>query len=309
MILSTKIKNYYYKNLSELPADKQFHFATRIAAWNGEEKALNILKDLKPTIVSDDDFSSTFRLIVNTPQSGRRNAHELRQPFFEKYPLLYGVHSAVFRLRHLQSVYDISAQKEFFSVIPKEELDALYEALQNDPAALRVLSTFAVNFMYLYKKIALNQGDSIRPEVFLGAACGYDTSDITDMQLKIYLYTHCIIGDSNFYTEEVPSGNIPTYNKMLMELESLIVDNFDAINLDNKLEFLVCARIINFKSTLFEKIDEECQKSISPNGTFVIDVHNKNLQQDKTSFDKSEHRNVLYIMSASPYTPHSTIVG
>ena len=308
MILSSKIKNYYYQNLTLLPLDKQFHFATRMAAWDGDAEAYNLLRSLRETIVETEDLSETFARIISTPQTGRRNAHELRQPFFEKYPILYGTHAALFRLRHLESVYGIDARNEFFAVSDKTELDALYVALSQDPEALRILSTFAINFMYLYKKIALQSPEPVDANLFLQAGTGYDLSDMLNLQLKIYLYTHCIIGDSNFYTEQIPTANIDTYHAMLSELEQLIADNFDSINLDNKLEYLVSCRIVGFESNLYDSIDAECQKSLSPEGDFVIDMHNKNLQEDKTSFDKSEHRNVLYIMSANPYNPHPTVV-
>jgi len=308
MILSAQIKNYYYGHLSALSPDKQFHFATRMAAWSDDDQAFRILHNLKNMIVDNDDLRITLRAIVNTPQSGRRNAHELRQPFFDTYPLLFGAHAALFRLRHLKSVYNTDARNEFFDVVQKSELDALYQALNSDHAALRVLSTFAVNFMYLYKKIALQENEPLNPQVFMDAARGYDARNATDMQLKIYLYTHCIIGDSNFYTQQVPAENLPIYTTMLQQLEQLITENFEAINLDNKLEFLVCARIISFKTSLFERIDAECQQSLSPEGDFVIDVLNTNIQENKTSFDKSEHRNVLYIMSATEYAPHSTVI-
>lgn len=308
MILSSQIKKYYYNNLSNLPVDKQFHFATRMAAWYGDAQALDLLRSLRATIVETNDLTETFARIISTPQTGRRNAHELRQPFFEKYPNLYGIHAALFRLRHLESVYGIDARPEFFIASNKDELDALYVSLSQDPQALRILSTFAINFMYLYKKIALRSSEPVHADLFLKAGAGYDLTNMLNLQLKIYLYTHCIIGDSNFYTENVPAANLSTYRVMLSELEQLISENFDSINLDNKLEFLVSCRIVRFESNLYDRIDEECQKSLSPEGDFVIDMHNKNLQEDKTSFDKSEHRNVLYIMSASPYNPHATVV-
>lgn len=308
MILSSRIKNYYYQNIDSLPLDKQFHFATRMAAWNGDDRAFAMLNSLRETIVESDDLSEVFARIVSTPQTGRRNAHELRQPFFEKYPSLYGTHAALFRLRHLESVYGINARNAFFKACAKDDLDKLFDALSNDSEALRILSTFAINFMYLYRKIALNNPSSVDASLFLDAARGYDLANKLSLQLKIYLYTHCIIGDSNFYTEQVPSENLSTYESMLSELDQLISQNFESINLDNKLEYLVSCRIIGFKSNLFERIDSECQQSISPEGDFVIDMYNENIQEDKTSFDKSEHRNVLYIMSASPYNPHPTVV-
>lgn len=308
MILSPRIKKYYYQNIDLLHQDKVFHFASRMAAWDGDKKAFSILKKMKSDITNNDDIKELFKEIINKPQSGRRNAHELRKPFFAKYPLLYGVHGALFRLRHLWSIYGIDARREFFEVIEKKQLDKIYDEIIHDQKALRILSTFAVNFIYLYKTIALEEKDSVDPTIFVNAANAYDLSNPTDIQLKIYLFTHCIIGESNFYTQHIPQYRIKFYKPMLLQLENLINKNYDSINLDNKLEFLVCCRIVNYSTKLFEKIDDESISSISNEGDFIIDRHNHNAQNDKTSFDKSEHRNVLYIMSSSSFEPHSTIV-
>ncbi|MET1033374.1 MAG: hypothetical protein ABWX94_02655, partial [Candidatus Saccharimonadales bacterium] len=122
-------------------------------------------------------------------------------------------------------------------------------------------------------------------------------------------YTHCIIGESNFYTRTIPDYAASIYRDMLTSLEVLITEHFDDINLDNKLEFLVCCRICSYETDLFDRIYEECSKSLSPNGTYLIDTHNGHTaQQNRTSLQASEHRNVLFLLSCSPYRPHSTLV-
>jgi hypothetical protein len=309
MDLATKIYTYYLENLEQLSPDKKFHFGTRLAAWTGDANAYEILRESREYILPvNTSLTETLSKIINAPQTGRRNAQELRQPFFDKYPTLYGRHMALFRVRHLSSVYDVDAREDLFKNVSEEDLLSLRDALLEDEEAIKILSTFAINYLYLLERVIRRDETFLRVDRFYDLGKSYDITDLQQIQLLIYLYTHCIIGESNFYTRLIPASNLGIYIKMLEDLEPLIRDNFDKINLDNKLEFLVCARICGFESHLFTRIYEECSQSVSSEGTFVIDVHNKNAQEDRNGFLSSEHRNVLFIMSTTPYLPHSTIV-
>lgn len=310
MDLANRIYDYYLQNQTSLTDDKLFHFATRMAAWRGEKDAFDLLRRLRPMITKpEQSLQNTLQAIIDTPQSGRRNAHELRQPYFEKYSLLYGAHAALFRVRHLDAVYGIDARQALYDCIPRETLLELRDSLMNDKEALKVLSTFAVNYCYLLTRVVERDESGLDLTRFLGAGHSYNLSDKIQIQLLIYLYTHCIIGESNFYTQEIPEDKLPVYIAMLQELEPIIEANLESINLDNKLEYLVCARICGYETKLFESVFAEAEQSISPEGTFIIDVHNDNVQEDRNDFIKSEHRNVLYIMSASNYTPNSTLTS
>lgn len=309
MKLANDIYTYYFSNKSALSDDKRFHFATRMAAWRGAEEAFELLRDSREYILPPEESLETIiHTVYSTEQSGRRNAHELRQPFFEKYPQLYGAHLALFRVRHLESVYGIDAREALFASISKDDLIALKHALLADDEAIRVLSTFAINFCYLLDRVILKDESSLPIDHFYDLGLAYDTTDKEQLQLLIYLYTHCIIGETNFYVRTIAPEKLSVYGRMLALLEPLIETHFDEINLDNKLEFLVCARIVGYESSLSNRIYDECEHSLSPEGTFIIDMHNNNIQSDRNDFNKSEHRNVLFIMSTSPYTPNLTLV-
>jgi hypothetical protein len=309
MQLATSIYNYYLDNQDRMSEDKLFHFATRTGAWIGAPESFEILVLSRGYIVNPTlPLNKVIANVFNTQQTGRRNAHEVRQPFFDKYPALYGAHLALFRIRHLEYVYGIDARDSLYESISRESLLALKDALLADRAAMKALSTFAINFCYLLELVVLKNTNNLPLDYFLELGTSYDTSDKEQIQLLIYFYTHCIIGESNFYVRPIDSAKLPIYHQMLGILEPLIDNNFNDINLDNKLEFLVCARICGFTTTIAVRIYEECENSISPDGTFIIDVHNKNIQTDRNDFVKSEHRNVLFIMSTSPYIPHSTLV-
>lgn len=311
MNLSQEIKQYYFNHFDELTQDKQFHFASRIGAWEGDLQAIDKLRELKTFILPDpspEKLKKNLQQIISAEPTTRINAFQLRKPFFQKYPLLYGAHASLFRVRHLKSVYGIDAKDVFFECLNKQALDDLALELLDDAAAVRTLSTFAINFLFLYKFILLDQKNFVKPERFLKIGQGYNLDEKRNAQLLIYLFTHCIIGETNFYQQNIRRECHGSYIRMLKILDSLITERFEDINLDNKLEFLVACRICNIDSALFARVYAECNQSLSQKGHFLVDQHNRNKQRDREDFVRSEHRNVLYIMSFSSYRPHSTLV-
>ncbi len=89
---------------------------------------------------------------------------------------------------------------------------------------------------------------------------------------------------------------------MLKISEKIIQKNFKNISLDNKFEFLVCAKICGFQSSVEKNIYDEASQSLSPDGNFLIDTKNdKATQIGRNTFVGSEHRNVLFIMSQIPF--------
>ena len=230
MALPQEIKQYYFEHLDDLTDDKRFHFASRITAWDADPRATKLLRELKDYLLPDNtSLEELFEKIISKPQSGRRNAHDLRQPYFQKYPKLYGLHSALFRARHLRAVWGIDASAALFAVSPRQEFEELYEKLSADPEALRVLSTFGVNFMYLFKNL-IGEKHTINPGLFIDIAHGYDLSNRLQIQLLIYLYTHSIIGETNFYTENASEKHLQVFRNMLNQLEKIIDNNFNDIN-------------------------------------------------------------------------------
>jgi len=304
--LSDAIYTQYIDNFAALPFDKQFHFASRLYLYSGNTETEQILEQLRPEFTHNDSPALAFRDIVDaaaaSPVHGSKNASELRWPYFEKYPTLKVSVMLLFRLAFLRSIYGIDARTEFFDICPPAELDQLYAELSHDTAAVAILSTHAINLFYLYRRFALQDESGIDPADYIAIAhSDYDATDKLHLQLCIYLYTHCIIGESMFYSRQLPETHLPVYQQMIQELEILITDNFTSINLDNKFEFLVCARMVGLTSPLEAAIYDEAAKSISDEGTYLIDKHNDHPQTDNISLDKSEHRNVLFIMSHSPF--------
>lgn len=303
--LADSIREYFYTNITYLPGDKQFHFASRLSSWNNDERAIQLLAELHTNFVTS-SIRDSLRHIIDNPPTRPMVAAERRAPFFAKYPQLLSYSLALFHVRHLLFHYDIDARDTLLELVPLDELYTLSALLRSDHEALRELSTHAVNYIYLVEMILFPRDESAIDNLVdtaLELSESYN-DEPHDSLLLIYLFTHCIIGASNFYQRKIhPNAdeNYPQYHKMLELLENRIATHFDSISLDNKCEFLVCCKIIGLKSALAEAINDEAQQSLSSDGTFLVDTVNLAARRGKKQFATAEHRNVLYIMSCSEF--------
>jgi hypothetical protein len=279
----------------------KLHYASRLYSWNNDESAHQKLMDIKNAVMPTDHEQRVANLEHIRAELAIKdferdvNNYVARKPYFEKYPDLLLVHNALFRIRHWYCIYDIDERPALFQMVPKQQVEAMIDSLQNDKDAMRVLSTYAINLIYLYEKLYADEKDIVDMQAILGLKAGYDYANKVDLQMLIYLYTHCILGETLFYWQAI-TKRANDYMQMMRELEKIIVDNYEDVNLDNKFEFLVCARICGFSSELQAKIYDEAERSLGPEG-FIVDTLNKNGSPVKQSFLMSEHRNVLYIMS------------
>lgn len=306
--LSNSIFTYYLANLHNLSEYKQFHFASRLYLWERRPGMYEILEDLRPSFTASGDIPAalgrTKQWALTNPDFGSQNALALRKPFFEHYPTLTDYIPVLLKIMYLRTVYGIDCRDELGRLFSLSEVDALAEKLLDDDAAIAILSSQAVNFLYTWGQLDERNEAVLKPERFLSIGSSqYDQKNKLQLQLLIYFYTHCIIGSTHFYHRSVPGAQLQAYTMMADRIEALIEDQFDDINLDNKFEFLVGCRILRRRSTLEKRIRAEAEASISPKGTFLIDKQNSNPQSANMSFDKSEHRNVLFLLSESPYRP------
>lgn len=253
----------------------------------------------------------TLQEIVDnlSPEFGSKNAAAERAPYFAKYPLIKKALPLLFRLLFIETVYGIDGRKYLYDFVSEQELSQLKTDLLADEKAIAILSTHASNFLYLYHRFLLRDehGFDVDKLYQIGKE-NYDLTDRTHLQLYIYLYTHCIIGESLFYKRNIPDDKKPVYLKMCRELETILQSNFVDINLDNKFEILVCFKICEFKSEIEQKIIQEAEKSWSPDGDYVIDTLNNNKQTDNVNLEKSEHRNVLAIISDRDFSPSDQVI-
>jgi hypothetical protein len=307
MHLAENIHDYYMAHLGDLTEEKQFHLCSRLAIWSKDEQALAWLQDYKKPYVPDPCTKALLQAIlqklVDNPPEMPANAAALRTAYFEQYSWVRGLELALFRVRHWLEVYDVDARPALFEIVSRRQLLAYKEELLQDEEAMRMLSTYAINYIYLLERVILEHTDNeaIDTAQLLAIGDGYRTDDILHLQLLVYYYTHCIIGESNFYARDIPPLLLPVYLGMLQRLDAVIDEHFESLSLDTKLEFLVCARLCGYEAEVESDIISECSQSVSFEGTFLVDTHNAFAGRDsKKTFSASEHRNVLFVMASTP---------
>ncbi len=284
----------------------KFHMASRLFLWFQDEMSKKWLSDMKPEWAMR-QYPSTLDLLrylsrEKEPSKQPRNSLHLRQPLLEKYPMLDFYNPVLSKIHFLSTIYDQDFSDHFFQLFAEQEVCQLALDLMKDEEALMTLSTYAINFLYFLHYDIIHE--DIPAETLLQIAQKHTPkSDPELIQLSVYFYTHCILGESRFYYRTIPSSKLSVYQQMLVSCEELIARNFDNVHLDNKLEFLVCAKILQTSSSLETRIYAEAEQSLSPEGPFLIDRINSFPQTHRVTLESSEHRNILFLMSLTNYSP------
>ena len=294
----------YQRSFYDLPDRQRFHFANRLYLWGQWPQAADWLTEMRSTFTADEQPLQTLIPILTQALPELAQTGALRQPFFERYPLLRSYERVLFRILFLHSVYGIDGHALLFQVLDEASARQLYDSLLHDPEALRVLSSYAINYLYLFDHFDTSV-DRLRlqPEQLLKIADGYTGGSALDRQLEDYYYTHCILGETLLYARPVATEKQPPHLKMLQKLETIITEHLVETKLDVLYEYLVCCRILNHRSELEPQILARTEKAVHPDG-FIAEPLSTHLQ---ASLQNAEHRNVLFLLSQSPYRPLAKI--
>jgi hypothetical protein len=219
-----------------------------------------------------------------------------RDRYFRKYPELSFFNKLLFRTLFAETIYNKDIRLMVNQICHNNKFLALKKKLEKDAKAISILSTHAVNYFYNLSYF-LKDESIINPEIFYAIAKKYYNKKTKNGRaFQIYLLTHCIIGESHFYSRKI-MRNREIYFKMIKLLEKIILDNFFSISLDNKIEFLVCTKLCRYSSPLEKLILDESARSLSDMGNFIIDTRNDRHSFITRNIQDSEHRNVLFIMA------------
>lgn len=303
------------KYIADETLPKAVHYASRMYLWTGEEQYRKMLDIAEANYMGKTPVEVKTRLEKLFSGEGMDNNKigvKARYDYYNKYPQLRPVNRLLFKSLFANTLYnrkDVAKQvKEFIS---DEEILRLFNDLIKDHQAIRVLSTFAVNFFYLVKayfeyNLKLSNLVLIDPKLFEDLVDEYDehekSGEITHRQklrLQLYLLTHAIIGESKFYARRVSNS---AYKRLAMRAEQIVKDNYFSLPLDCKLELLVVCKLVGYHSHLQEVILNEAGHSLSPIGNFLIDTHNAGRDAMlKNKVAQAEHRSVLFIMASTPF--------
>lgn len=298
------VRENYLSSLENL-RHKKFHFLSRLYLWTGDSS-------LKPRLQKEEERflgkggDDTTQLLKNilkqkTPPPLNTPRQIFRKATLEKYPDLMAINAVLFRKLYAKTLYQKDISLEVSATLNEDELRNLFDLLQKDSDAITKLSSHAVNFLFL-ASWHLEKESSLTPfffDQFLKTPTPPFSSE--ELHLALYLLTHCIIGQSLYYSQPLSDQWQTYYRQKMIPFDEILTENFKEVSLDAKLEFLVCARMIGFASVNSAPIIEEARQSLSPRGNFLIDILNSSLHpRSPQNFLTSEHRNVLYLMSMSP---------
>lgn len=299
-----KVKGYFDHNYPYLGAQK-FHYASRLYLWTKDMAYKQKLDVLQKDLYSHEDDILENRIkrslfqepVYKTDKiSAKRRA---RREMKEKYPKLKKF-SEVFAMHFFaMTLYDMDITELVEKYINDDEALTLCQAVLSDQRAIAKASTTVINFLYFAKAYFSHKKTQLEidPQEFLNIAQNELGSEYANLDQKIYLLTHTIIGESKMYTQNVELSE--PIEKILVELEKDLEMNYGRLTLDMKLEFLVCCKLCNVKSKLEKVIISEAENSLSSVGNFIVDQGN-NYNHFSANLNAAEHRNVLYLMSKLP---------
>jgi hypothetical protein len=296
------VNKYYWDNFDYL-GDSRFHFASRMHLFLESKNGKRALGKLQKEYIglSDEETKSKVKeLFESNNISSSANEKELRLPLFEKYPMLRTYNRLLFKILFADTIYGKDLRPMAGKYSDKNEMIALKKRLDNNDRDMAILATHGINFIYnLENYLFRNSRKSgfVDPQRYYQLAKNAYVGKLKDKHnLRVYLLTHCILGESRFYSRKI-TRNKNIYLQMIGLTEEIIRENYFDVNLDNKLEFLVCAKILNYKSDLAKIIFSEAQRSLC-GGNYLADACNKDVSlKNKNGFKTAEHRNVLYLLA------------
>jgi len=298
------VKEYFMQHQEELSFEKQFHFHSRLWLWEGNTESETWLRQHMTTYIgsSPEETSKKINSLIQNTNNLFRHKEKydgIRILPLEKYPHIMGYVKALAVCLHTKNIYGIT-----ISIPTAHDLimGEYYTMLTQNPRDLAILSTIGVNFLYMYRIIVKKGMNSelILPEYMLKITSEqYKNNNHNELLLQLYLITHSIIGETNFYRK--PIENYHTiYKEMAIYAEKKIKENYSSITLDIKFEFLVCCILCKHDTFLQDQIHAESEISFSHLGKFLVDSLSK---KNQDNIPASEHRNVLFIMSTLKYNP------
>lgn len=294
-IVVQKVLSSYIRNMALLSENKQFHFNSRMFLWTRKTIYKENIFALKKVLLENLD-ASLENSKNPTPEYPKRFL-SMRKNALEKYPWILRYNTVLFKWLFLNTIFKEDIREKILETIPEKILQENALTLLHDPLSLVSLSTFGINFLYLTRGI-LHSENLFHPKQLLDITKEYPIDTHEYAELRLYYFTHCIIGESQFYNKSVKS-KVDTYIDMLTASEEIIKKYFDFVSIDNKVEFLVATKLCLKKSSLSERIQRECEENFSERLGYITEPRRP---IEKQNMNNEEHRNVLYVMSNSEFS-------
>lgn len=299
--LKENIDEYFSQNIHFLNSYTKFHYFNRRWLWEGKQEYKDELDKLQEQFIgkNEEQTRAIIRRKARTdiPDEDRITySKKNRSIFLKKYPKLLAYNQVLYAYLTAEKIYNYSIRAIVQEYINDNDLTTLRNALLNDKEAILELATAAVNFFYLLENY--NPDIQIDPEVLYQLAKDTYANEKTQNRLRaiMYILTHSIIGETRFYSEQLIK-NKAVFAKIIELLEDIIEENYFSLSLDNKFEFLVCAKLCSYETRLKDLINSEAERSLSKLGNYLTDTLNDRIRTTGDNMRVAEHRNVLYLMA------------
>jgi hypothetical protein len=291
------IKSYYEDRLHLMMPKNAFHFLNRLYLIQGDEQIKQRMETYRDWYIGrtvEEHKACLKKTSMGVPDV---QFSQERQEYLEQYADILVYDRLLFKTLLSRTIFDVDVWPIVKELVPLAKFSDMYEALQKDISAVAFLSTFAVNFLWLFSMLEGKDTHHELATLVLGMTQGvYDFRNPAHVHLAIYLLTHAIIGESQFYSRPIEhDSNI--YGQMLIKVEDLIQEHYHSLSLDIKCEFLVCAHLLQYKSPLAPIITSEATVSLAEQGNFLVDKWNMVSRRSILNLDQREHTNVLFLMT------------
>lgn len=296
--------------------NKAFHYYSRMYLWGRDIQYHHRLLELREEYIGLSAKESAGKLQkifeTNSKTRGKKTKNaEARAPYFAKYPQLTAYTGILFKVLFCETIYQQDLREQAKKFIDEKYMVELYNVLLEDKDALMILSTHAINFLYLARfyskhnvKLSKQLPDPLPALTEIADSYAANKSRLgidqaTADQLQLYFVTHIIIGLSEFYNVGV---NDLRCSALLKVAERTIYKSWASVSLDNKYEFLVAASLCGYNSRLFDPILQDSSNYFSRIGNYLIDpMTSEHYAYSKDNIFKSEHRNVLFLMASTSF--------
>lgn len=285
---TNRVFETYTKNISSLSPEKQFHFASRLSLYNNNEWGREHVKYLREWFFEHNSIGRLAEMRRTLPDPIHINHWQSRQPFFDDYPWLYSYELQLFQALHSSVQYNVDIRTML------DSHDEVIARLVQDPRALGSLSTYLVNIFYLSHRFLQENDKPLIPLECINQALNLSAQPL---KLSLYLLTHCIIGESLFYSRKIPANKRQYCDDIKQLLIAMLGSYWQSLTIDNKLEAALCLRMLDGSSHDFvSRAISEASQNFSETNGFIIDP----FMPHKNNLEWAEHRNVLFLMLTMP---------
>lgn len=292
---SQVVRSYFERFEKFLPKHIAFHFWSRLWLCNHGAEARKKLDNLSDWYLGKNGMEKRIKDLTTTT-ANKDDPMTERKKYYQKYPKLLKYGSLLFWWLMAGEIYSEDVTVEVERVASHKDIQNLHEELLSDREAIKILSSGATNFFYLVEAYLGKKTETI--DLFNIVKNEEYKTDRESLKRVFYFLSHLVIGETHFYTKK-EVGDRETCLMIVKRLEEVIRNHYFKISLDMKFEFLVCCQIVGYQSNLADIIDGEAERSLSTTGNFLVDTHNAWIHGFGHKFARSEHRNVLYLLSRS----------